>query len=89
MQQAIHIILFATNTRLALVILPILPIAMILFMIFGAVARPMFEGVQRRLSTMNSILQENLAGACLSGHHHVLRGAAAQSQILKFGGSPA
>jgi ATP-binding cassette subfamily B protein len=56
------IILFATNTRLALIILPILPIAMILFMVFGAVARPMFEGVQKRLSTLNAILQENLAG---------------------------
>ena len=56
------LILFFTNTRLTLIILPILPIAMILFMVFGAVARPMFEGVQRRLSTMNAILQENLAG---------------------------
>lgn len=56
------LILFFTNRALTLVILPILPIAMILFMFFGAVARPMFEGVQKRLSAMNSILQENLAG---------------------------
>jgi ATP-binding cassette subfamily B protein len=56
------IILFLTNLRLTLVILPILPLAMVLFMVFGAVARPMFELVQQKLSRMNSILQENLAG---------------------------
>lgn len=56
------IVLFLTNVRLTLVILPILPVAMVLFMVFGGVARPMFEGVQRKLSSMNAILQENLAG---------------------------
>jgi ATP-binding cassette subfamily B protein len=56
------LILFFTNTRLTLAILPILPLAMVLFMVFGAVARPMFEIVQRKLSAMNAILQENLAG---------------------------
>jgi ATP-binding cassette subfamily B protein len=56
------IILFITNRNLMLVILPILPIAMVLFMIFGAVARPMFETVQKMLSRMNAILQENVAG---------------------------
>ena len=56
------IILFITNPNLMLVILPILPIAMVLFMVFGAVARPMFETVQKKLSRMNAILQENVAG---------------------------
>jgi ATP-binding cassette subfamily B protein len=56
------IILFLTNARLTLAILPILPLAMGLFMVFGIVARPMFEAVQRRLSHLNSLLQENLAG---------------------------
>jgi ATP-binding cassette subfamily B protein len=56
------LILFLTNARLTLVVLPILPLAMVLFMVFGAVARPMFEVVQRKLSRMNAILQENLAG---------------------------
>lgn len=56
------VILFLTNSRLMLTILPVLPLAMILFMVFGAVARPMFELVQRKLSAMNAILQENLAG---------------------------
>lgn len=56
------VILFFTNARLTFAIMPILPIAIVMFMIFGMVARPMFEKVQKKLSAMNSILQENLAG---------------------------
>jgi ATP-binding cassette subfamily B protein len=56
------IILFLSNAKLTLVILPILPIAMVLFMVFGAIARPMFVVVQKMLSKMNAILQENVAG---------------------------
>ncbi len=62
LMTATLIILFLTNLRLTLAILPILPLAMVLFMVFGAVARPMFENVQRKLSAMNAILQDNLAG---------------------------
>jgi ATP-binding cassette subfamily B protein len=56
------VILFTLNARLTLVVLPILPLAMVLFMVFGGVARPMFGLVQRKLSTLNAILQENMAG---------------------------
>ncbi len=56
------IILFATNWQLTLVILPLLPIALIMFMIFGKVAQPLFVKVQIKLSAMNTILQESLAG---------------------------
>ncbi|KAA3660594.1 MAG: ABC transporter ATP-binding protein [Chloroflexi bacterium] len=56
------IILFATNFRLTLVVLPILPIALVVFMIFGAVVQPLFKEVQQRLSRVNNILQENMAG---------------------------
>ncbi len=56
------LILFATNWRLTLAILPVLPVALVLFMIFGAVAQPLFMELQRRLSTLNTILQENVAG---------------------------
>src|SRR6266496_4156629 len=56
------IILFVTNWRLALVVLPLLPIALVLFMIFGAISQPLFAQIQIRLSKMNTILQENLAG---------------------------
>jgi ATP-binding cassette subfamily B protein len=56
------VILFLTNRALTFTILPILPLAMIFFMAFGAVARPMFEVVQQKLSALNAILQENMAG---------------------------
>lgn len=56
------IILFRTNTKLALTVLPILPITMVLFILFSSLARPMFTRVQQKLSTLNTILQENLAG---------------------------
>ncbi len=53
-------LLFFSNWRLTLVILPILPVALVLFMTFGRLAQPLFGEVQRRLSTLNTILQENL-----------------------------
>ncbi len=56
------VILLATNWRLTLAILPVLPIALLLFIVFGAVAQPLFVEVQVRLSRLNTILQENLAG---------------------------
>ena len=55
-------LLFVTNLRLTLVVLPILPLAIVIFMIFGRVAQPLFREVQERLSAVNTILQENLAG---------------------------
>ena len=55
-------ILFTTNAQLALVVLPLLPVAMGLFMFFGAVSGPLFGKVQMRLSELNAVLQENLAG---------------------------
>lgn len=56
------IILVSTNPRLTLVVLPILPLALIIFMIFGSISQPLFVKVQQRLSALNTILQENLAG---------------------------
>jgi ATP-binding cassette subfamily B multidrug efflux pump len=56
------LILAFTNIQLMLVILPVLPVAMALFMVFGAVAQPLFMRVQIKLSRLNTILQENLAG---------------------------
>lgn len=55
-------VLAFTNWSLTLVILPVLPLALVLFMIFGAITQPLFGAVQRRLSALNTILQENLAG---------------------------
>ena len=56
------IILFSTNATLAWTAMPILPVALVLFMIFGTVSQPLFTKVQQKLSTLNTILQENLAG---------------------------
>ncbi len=56
------VILLATNWRLTLVILPTLPIALVLFVVFGALSQPLFVEVQRRISAMNTVLQEALAG---------------------------
>lgn len=56
------IILFTTNTTLAWTAMPILPIALVLFIIFGAISQPLFAKVQQKLSALNTVLQENLAG---------------------------
>ena len=56
------IILFASNWRLTLVVLPILPVALVMFMYFGKVSQPLFIQLQMRLSALNTILQESLAG---------------------------
>lgn len=55
-------ILFSSNVSLAWTAIPILPIAIILFGIFAGLSRPMFARVQEKLSTLNTVLQENLAG---------------------------
>jgi ATP-binding cassette subfamily B protein len=56
------VILFSTNFRLTLIALPILPIAMVMFMVFGSRMGPMFMKIQKRLDKVNTILQENLSG---------------------------
>ena len=56
------LILTVTNFQLTLVVLPTLPIALAMFMFFGGISQPLFGEVQKRLSKLNTILQENLAG---------------------------
>lgn len=56
------IILFTTNAQLAWAAIPVLPIALVLFMFFGMISQPLFLKVQQKLSALNTILQENLAG---------------------------
>jgi ATP-binding cassette subfamily B protein len=56
------IILFSTNAQLALATIWILPVALVLFIFFGTVSQPLFSKVQQKLSALNTILQENLAG---------------------------
>jgi ATP-binding cassette subfamily B protein len=56
------VVMWFSNQRLTLVLLPILPIAFAVFFWFGGKAQPLFMGVQIRLSALNTILQENVAG---------------------------
>lgn len=56
------ILLFSTNAQLTLAILWVLPVALVLFMVFGIISQPLFREVQVRLSRLNTRLQENLAG---------------------------
>src|SRR5262249_41876901 len=62
MLVATLLILLLTNLRLTLIVLPVLPVAFLIFTVFGALSQPMFMQVQIRLSRLNTILQENLAG---------------------------
>lgn len=56
------IILFSSNVSLAWTAMPILPAAIVLFGVFASLAQPMFTKVQQKLSHLNTVLQENLAG---------------------------
>ncbi len=56
------IILFTSNAALAWTAMPILPVAIVTFLIFSSLAQPMFTKVQQKLSHLNTVLQENLAG---------------------------
>jgi ATP-binding cassette, subfamily B, multidrug efflux pump len=56
------VILWFTNQALTLVVLPILPVALAVFIFFGQITQPLFREVQKRISRLNTILQENMAG---------------------------
>jgi ATP-binding cassette subfamily B protein len=56
------VVLWFSNPGLTLVILPILPIAFAVFFLFGAMAQPLFMRVQVRMSALNTVVQENVAG---------------------------
>jgi ATP-binding cassette subfamily B multidrug efflux pump len=56
------IILFTSNVSLAWTAMPILPVAIVLFGVFASLSQPMFIKVQQKLSYLNTVLQENLAG---------------------------
>jgi ATP-binding cassette, subfamily B, multidrug efflux pump len=56
------IILFSTNITLAWTAMPILPVALVIFMFFGVISQPLFMKIQQKLSALNTVLQENLAG---------------------------
>jgi ATP-binding cassette subfamily B multidrug efflux pump len=56
------LVLWFSNHLLTLVVLPILPLAFVVFFAFGTIAQPLFMAVQIRMSALNAVLQENVAG---------------------------
>jgi ATP-binding cassette subfamily B multidrug efflux pump len=57
------ILMFLLDVRLSMIMVVLLPIAGLLIWVVMRVAQPMFVIVQRKLSALNTIVQENLAGA--------------------------
>ncbi|MGB1251153.1 MAG: ABC transporter ATP-binding protein, partial [Candidatus Promineifilaceae bacterium] len=56
------VLMFSANVRLTLIVLPILPIAVVVFGFFGRIAQPLFSKIQIKLSSVNTVLEENLSG---------------------------
>jgi len=56
------VMLIATSTRLALLMLALFPLVLGLIWFFLVRARPLFLSVQKKLDRLNQVLQENLAG---------------------------
>ena len=59
------ILMFSTDRRLALTILPLLLITATVIIIFSTKMEPLFRAVQQKLDWLNTVLQENIAGARL------------------------
>ena len=59
------ILLAITNWQVALLMAILMPAAIGVFFIYAAKAQPLFMQVQKKLSRLNTILQENLAGVRL------------------------
>lgn len=55
-------IMWATNSRLASIMLALLPVTIILVTVFIRIVQPLFVRVQERLEFLNQVLQENLSG---------------------------
>lgn len=56
------ILMFATDARLALTLLPLLIVTSLIIVLFMVRMEPMFLTVQQKLDKLNSVLQENIAG---------------------------
>jgi ATP-binding cassette, subfamily B, multidrug efflux pump len=57
------VLMFATSPRLALTLLPLLVVTGVVLVFFVVRMGPLFMSVQRRLDRLNTVLQENIAGA--------------------------
>ena len=56
------VMLITTSTRLALLLLALLPVILVMIGFFLVKARPLFLSVQEKLDRLNQVMQENLAG---------------------------
>jgi ATP-binding cassette, subfamily B, multidrug efflux pump len=59
------ILMFNTSRSLALTILPLLLLAAAVIVVFSIKMEPIFTSVQQKLDRLNTVLQENVAGARL------------------------
>src|SRR5512143_360426 len=59
------ILMFVTDSRLALMVLPVLLATSIVIVFFVARMGPLFMTVQKKLDRLNMVLQENIAGVRL------------------------
>jgi ATP-binding cassette subfamily B protein len=59
------ILMFMTNPHLAIAIIPILLITLVCIVWFSIKMEPLFRLVQEKLDILNTVLQENIAGARL------------------------
>jgi ATP-binding cassette, subfamily B, multidrug efflux pump len=59
------VLMVSTSARLALTLLPLLVITSVLIGFFILATEPLFRTVQAKLDLLNSVLQENIAGARL------------------------
>jgi ATP-binding cassette subfamily B protein len=59
------ILMFVTDSRLALMILPVLLVTSVIIIFFVSRMGPLFMTVQKKLDQLNTVLQENIAGVRL------------------------
>jgi ATP-binding cassette subfamily B multidrug efflux pump len=59
------ILMITTSENLALAMLPVLVVTAVIIVLFVARMEPLFRSVQHRLDRLNTVLQENIAGARL------------------------
>ncbi len=58
-------LMITTSYNLALAVLPVLIVTAVIIVLFVARMGPLFRSVQQRLDRLNTVLQENIAGAML------------------------
>jgi len=59
------ILMFNTDQRLALTLLPLLVVMSVIIVVFIVYMEPLFRSVQQKMDRLNTVLQENIAGARL------------------------